>query len=60
MSYGFTTMCWACKFGAYHGGDNSCKDQEKIQAGINSVYANPEEHKGAGTVLMSCSRLQVK
>lgn len=56
MSYGSITPCWNCKYGA--NGDGSCKDAEKIQAGINSCYQTPGEHKGAGNILMQCTKLE--
>jgi hypothetical protein len=54
MSYQFITPCWNCKYNA----DKTCKDAPKIQEGIQKCYENLDEHKGSGTVLLSCQNLE--
>ena len=56
MSYSVQTQCWACAFGGR--GDKTCKDEIKIQAGVNTLYEKPEEHKGAGMIMVQCCRME--
>ena len=50
MSYSVNTNCWNCALL-----NNPCKDAEKLQAGVNTMYNQDGTHSGSGQILMSCS-----
>lgn len=59
MTWGLIYPCWNCERGP-NVGDNTCKDAEHIQNGINEAHSDLEGHKGAGNIVMSCAKMTEK
>lgn len=56
MSYSVMTPCWAC--GQVAGNGGQCTDGQKLQEGVNAMYQNCESHKGSGTIVLSCTKME--
>lgn len=54
MSYNFQNPCYNCKK------KEQCKDQDKIQEAIYGIHRDDETHKGSGTVVLMCTKVDAK
>jgi len=56
MTYSINNPCWKCAMAKGNGGP--CTDSEKLQEGVNTMYADGDTHKGAGNILLSCWNME--
>ena len=51
MSYNFNSPCYLCN------NKSDCQDFDKIRKAIDEIHHDRETHKGSGSILMMCTKV---
>jgi hypothetical protein len=62
MSYNLQAPCFNCNKATTDNGETGCSDYKDIQESITKIHSKTFEqgHKGSGTVVLMCCRMEPK